>query len=315
MKNLILIFTLFVSFTSCSQVQKEKLTIALCENGEGCKEVITQHSKSEMAQVLKRPELVSAFTENTILIIEKCDFKSEDKLTLQQIHSQYGGSGTPEKITDLDLEKYLAENTCLSNCANPTKKISFTILSSDFSGSGYFFISWDKQEAYMPNAAYQQLYAGEEGVAEMSIDAFFKDYQYITYINHPESGKIKSNMPIGTNVMNFGNDEENEARFKRDFKATGNKRPHLNTADSEFEYKGKDDEGAELVFWLGPAYDVCLPQGKFDALGFFNLGYIAIDNTTYSVTEISGPGLVIRTTAIENGSYNFNTDGYKSIGR
>ncbi|WP_313029292.1 hypothetical protein [Soonwooa sp.] len=314
MKNLLLIISLLMSLTACSQKQKGNLTIAICEKGNGCTEVLKKYDKNEIAQILKRPDLFSDRKENSILVIEKCDFKEENKLTIPQLHTQYGGKGEAKKIADFDLEKYLKQNQCLP-CPNPTKKISVSVSSPEFSGNSYFFISWDKKEAYMPNDAFQQLYAGQEGFSEMTVDAFFKDYQYISYLNHPESGKWKSNMPIGTSVMSFGNDKENEARFKRDFKATGNKRPHLNTPDFQYEYRGKDDEGKPLVFWLGPSYDVCLPPGKFDALGFFNLGYIAVDGIAYSVMEISGPDIKFRITAIENGSYSFNTAGYKSIGR
>jgi hypothetical protein len=312
MKNLILILGLLVSITACSQTPKSNFTIALCEKDKGCNEMLTKLSKNEVAQILKRPDLFPTTEEKSILVIEKCDFKNKNNITIAQLHTAYGGKGEPGKISGFDLEKYLKEKVCLK-CPNPTKKLSVTISTPEFSGSGYFFISWDKQEAYMPNAAYQQLYKNMEGASDMTIDAFFKNYQYVSYVSHPESGKWKTNMPIGTSVMSFGNDKENEARFKKEFKATGKKRPHLNTLDFQYEYQGKDDEGKVLVFWLGPSYDVCLPPGKFDALGFFNLGYIAVDGITYSVMEISGPGIKMKTTAIENGSYNFSPVGYKSV--
>ncbi|SFH12512.1 hypothetical protein [Pedobacter insulae] len=309
MKNLILIFILLFTLTACSQEKKKsELQIALCEKNKGCEIVITKLSENEIAQILKRPDLVTSA--NAILVIEKCDFRNESKLTMQQLHANYGGKGEPKRITDFDLENYLKKNQCLQ-CPNPTKKISVKISSPEFSGSSYFFISWDKKEAYMPNDAYQKLYGDElEG---MTVDAFLRNHQYASYISHPEAGKIKNNMPIGMSVMNFGNDKENEAKFKRNFKATGKKRAHLNTADFQYEYLGKDDEGNQLVFWLGPSYDFCLPPGKFDALGFFNLGYLAVDGITHTVMEISGPAIKFQITAIGNGSYNFNPAGYKSM--
>jgi len=299
MKNILLMLYLLMSLTACSQTEKGNLIIAICEKDKGCTEVMKTYNKTEVAQTLKRPDLFSNPKENSILVIEKCDFTSENKKTIPQLHAQYGGKGEVKKIADFDMEKYLRQNQCLL-CPNPTKKISISISSSEFNGNSYFYYNWNKKEAYMPNDAFQRLYPS--GEIEGIIDAIFKDYQFITYINHPEVGKMKMNKPIGLSVFSFGKDKENEALFKRTFKKTKNKRPHLNTPDFEYEYQGKDDEGKPLTFWLGPSYDFCLPIGKFDALGFFNLGYISVDGITYSVMEISNPDFKAQITAIENGN-------------
>lgn len=312
MKNFVLILCLLLSFTACSQAQKNNLTIAICEKGKGCTEVLKKYDKNDIARILQRSDLFASLEEPSILVIEKCDFKDEHKLTIPQLHTQYGGKGEAKKIADFDLEKYLKQNQCLQ-CPNPTKKISVSISSSEFNGNSYFYYSWNKKEAYMPNDAFQKLYPS--GEIEGTIDAVFKDYQFITYINHPEVGKMKMNRPIGLSVFSFGKDKDNEAKFKTQFKKSGNKRPHFNTSDFDYEFVGKDDEGKPMTIWLGPAYDFCLPQGKFDALGFFNLGYIAVDGITYSLIEMSGSDYKAQITSIENGNYNFNTTGYKSIDR
>lgn len=311
MKYLILILNILISSGAFSQ--NGDFRIALCKKGAGCQEIITKLSEPEVFKQLKRPGLLELTKRNQILIVEDCIFKNEFEKSLDQLHFQYGGKGPVSKLPAFNFEKYLAQNKCLA-CPNPTKKISMSITADEMSGTGYFFISWEKEEAFMPNAAYQQLYKNVEGASSMTIDAFFKDYNYITYAIDSEGGKWKMNMPIGTSVMSFGKDKENEARFKRDFKATGKKRPFLGGSDFEVEYLGKDDEGKPITFWLGPAKDVCLPLGKFDALGFYNLGYIAVDGITYAVTEISGSGFKAKVTGIENGSYSFNPVGYKSIG-
>ena len=165
----------------------------------------------------------------------------------------------------------------------------------------------------MPNAAFQQLYKGQEGFSQMVIDAYFRNYKYITYMIDPEGKKVKMNMNIGISVGGFKNDKLNLAKWKKDFKATGKKRKHFNTTSYQYEYVGNTPEG-KLTFWLVQSGNVCLPAGKFDALGFWNLGYIAFDGKTYLVTELSGSGFKVEVTNITDGTYNFNPVGYQSMG-
>ncbi|SFH12495.1 hypothetical protein [Pedobacter insulae] len=312
MKNLILIITLLFTLTACSQEQKNGLQIALCEKEKGCAIILAKWSKQELSQILKRPDLISSAKENSIIVMEKCVFKNEYKLTMQQLHEAYGGKGNPEKKVNFDIEKYLLKNNCI--CTNPTKKFTVTISTPELSGSSYFFLSWDKNESYFPNEAFQQLYADQEGAQEMTMDSFLRNGEYFGYASHPSYGKIISKTPTG--VGNFGPNAKgglSEKWFKNNFKPTGNKRPHLNTRDVQKEYKGIDSEGKSITFWLGPSYDVCLAPGKFEALGIFFVGYIAVDGITYSLMEVSGPTYKVQVTGIENGSYNFNPAGYKSM--
>lgn len=313
MKNIIVLFTLFISFTTCSHAQKSNLTIAQCETGKGCTEIITKLTINAIAQQLKRPDLATALTEQSILVIENCDFRNENKRTLAQLHTQYGGTGTPKKITDFDFEKYLKEKGCLSiDCLNTTKKIPFYINASGedaFSGNGYFYLNLKAGEAYMPNEAFQQMHGSE--VKGIVVDQFLRNGKMETY-TIAEGQKYRTSMPIGTNISVIGADALNEKRFKKEFKKTGNTRKHLNTNRVEAELVCKDDEGKTIHFWIVPVQNVCLPKGKFDAFGFYNLGYISVDGITYLVTEISGSGFQMKITGISEGSYSFNPAGYQS---
>lgn len=313
MKNISVLFILFISLSSCSHAQEGKLTIARCETGKGCNEVITQRSINAITQQLKRPDLATTFTETSVLVIEKCDLRNENKLTLAQLHIRYGGTGTPKKISDLDLEKYLEEKGCFGpDCPNATKKISFFINASGedaFSGNGYFYLDLKAGEAYMPNEAFQKIYGSEAN--GMVVDQFLRNGKMETYAI-AEGQKYRTSMPIGTNIAAIGTDALNEKRFKEEFRKTGNTRKHLNTNNVEAEHTGKDDEGKTIRFWIVPVKNVCLRKGKFDAFGFYNLGYISVDGITYLVTEISGPGFQMKITDISDGSYNFNPAGYRS---
>jgi len=313
MKNSILLLLLLISLTSCAQEQKSGLTIALCEKGKGCKEIIAPSNLKETAQLLNRPDLAEVSAGKAILVIEKCDFKKESKLTLAQIHQSYGGMGEPEKVKNFDLAKYVKENGCMLNCTNATKKIAFHINATGedpVSGNGYFFLNLKAGEAYMPNESVQQFYGSE--IEGMVLDQFLRNGSMDSY-TIAEGQKFHTRMPIGTNISVIKNDALNEKRFKTDFKNTGNTRKRLNTTTTETEYIGKDDEGKAMSFWITPATDVCLPKGKFDASGFYNLGYISVDGVTYLVTEISGSGFQIKITGISDGSYSFNPAGYKTF--
>lgn len=312
---MILILSLLISITSCAQEKKNSLTVLLCEEGKGCKEITNPVNQQEMAKLLNRSDLAEVSTDKSILVVEQCNFKKETKLTPIQIHQSYGGTGELSKIKDFDLAKYVRENGCLLNCANTTKKISFYANTSGedaVSGNGYFFLNLKAGEAYMPNEAFHQFYGSEAG--DMVLDQFIRNSTMESY-TIAEGKKFRTQMPIGTNISVVKSDALNEKRFKTDFRKTGNVRKHLNTNKMETEYTGNDDEGKIMKFWITPVADVCLPKGKFDAFGFYNLGYISVDGITYLVTEISGSGFQIKLTGISDGSYNFNPVGYQSIGR
>lgn len=147
----------------------------------------------------------------------------------------------------------------------------------------------------------------------MTINSFFRDYQYISYVIDPEGKKWQMSMPIGTSVVNLKNDDWNSEYFKKNFKQTNERKPFLNTGRETVKYTGPCDMG-QCSFWLVPSDDVCLRADKFDAVAFWNLGYLNVDGVTYIVTEISGSGFLVKITGYENGSYNFNPSGYTPVG-
>ncbi|MFC2185761.1 hypothetical protein ACFCT7_00495 [Fulvivirgaceae bacterium LMO-SS25] len=315
MKNIVLLFTLLIHLTACSQTPKGKQHIAVCEEGKGCRVIELKAVPGEIDKLLNRTGFWINASDTATLVIENCIQKIEKKLSLNEIHQSYQGKGEPKKLSSFDLQEYLKEKGCLSNCANAAKKISFhiNITGEDaVSGNGYFFLNVKAGEAYMPNESVQQFYGSEmDGIV---LNQFLRNGAMESY-TIAEGQKFLTKMPIGTNMSIIKNDAFNEQHFKTDFKETRNTRKHLNTNNIEIEYTGKDDEGKTMSFWITPAMDVCLPKGKFDAFGFYNLGYISIDGITYLVTEISGSRYQIKLTAISDGSYNFNPAGYKSIGR
>ncbi|HRP90360.1 MAG TPA: hypothetical protein PKX92_09980 [Edaphocola sp.] len=310
----ILYLLLFIQLTSCTNAQdKKQQHIAVCQQGNGCEIMEIKSSASEVDKALGKTGFWSKAPDNATLVIENCNSRLEEKLSLSEVHQSYGGTGEPKKINSFDIQKYLKEKGCLSNsnCANATKKISFHISSDEQSGNGYFFLNLKAGEAYMPDAAFQQLMAGQVGTEHMVIDQFMRNNALETY-SIAEGKKYRHSMPIGTNMALIQNDAINEKRFKNDFRKTGNTRKHLNTSNIETEHTGKDDDGKTINFWITPVNDVCLPKGKFDAWGFYNLGYISVDGISYLVTEISGSGFQIKLTGISDGSYNFNPAGYQS---
>lgn len=316
MKNIILFFTLLIGLPSCIHAQNKKgeQHVVVCEKGNGCEIVEQKTNSAVLDKALGKSGFWINASDSATLVIENCTSRIEESLSLVEIHQFFGGKGEPQKIRDFDLSKYLKGKGCSSDCANTIKKITFYISTSGeeaHSGNGYFFLNLKAGEAFMPNEAFQQFYGSEaKGII---YDQFIRNGTMESY-TIAEGEKYHTKMPIGTTVSLVKNDAFNEQRFKTDFKKTGRTRKHLNTTEIETEYKGKDDEGKMISFWITPAAHVCLPKGKFDAFGFYNLGYISIDRATYLVTELSGSGFQIRLTGISEGSYNFKPVGYKSIG-
>ena len=310
MKNLYLTI-LFLSLVISVNAQQ---TIAICKEKYGCDIAKVNISRTEIDKILAKPNFLTAASKNSLLVLNNCSSTIDGKRTIQQLHIAFGGKGVPKAINQFDLKQYIIDKGCISKCLNSTKKISFKISSSEFSGSSYSFINLKKGEAFMPNAAFQQLYNGQGELANMVVDSYFRNYKYITYVINPEVGKVKMDVNIGLSIGGFKNDKLNLAKWKRDFKLTGNKRKHLNTNDLQFEYVGIGDEGEKITFWLVESKDACLPQGKFDAMGFWGLGYISFDGRTYLVTELAGSDFKVTITNIIDGSYNFNPVGYKSMG-
>lgn len=314
MKN-ILFLILSIQLASCTIAQDniEIQTLAVCTRGTGCEFSEITIAASQVDKLLGKNNFWTSAASNATLILDKCESTKDEKQTLEEIDRHYGGSGEAIVLKKIDLEKYLKEKGCFA-CPNETKKISFSASASGEdvqSGNGYFFLNLKAGEAYMPNAAFQQFMSGQIGSEHMVIDQFMRNNALETY-SIVEGEKYRTTMAIGTNIALIQNDAINEKRFKDDFRKTGNTRKHLNTSNTETEYTGKDDDGKTINFWITPANDVCLPEGKFDAWGFYNLGYISVDGMTYLVTEISGSGFQIKVTAISDGSYNFNPAGYKS---
>lgn len=300
-----------ILFFSCTQAQekKEKQHLAVCTQGKGCEfsEIIIP--ASEVDRLLGKSNFWTTASSNATLILDNCDSKKDEKRTLKEINLSHGGSGEIV-LKKIDLEKYLREKGCFA-CPNETKKFSFYIHASGedvMSGNSYFYLNLKAGEAYMPNEAFQQLYGSEMG--GMVVDQFLRNGKMEQFMV-AEGKKYRHSMPIGTNISVIKDDALNEKRFKEEFKK-GSTRKHLNTNSVETEYIGKDDEGRMIHFWIVPVQNVCLPKGKFDAFGFYNLGYISVDGITYLVTEISGSGFQMKLTGISDGSYNFNPVGYQS---
>lgn len=314
MKNIIFIF-LFFQLVSCTnaQVKNEKQHLAICTQGKGCEFSEITLSAHEVDKLLRKSNFWTTANANATLILEKCQSKKDETQTLEDINRSYEGSDNAIVLKKIDLEKYLKENDCFRiKCPNETKKITFHVSSKEFSGNGYFYLNLKAGEAFMPNASFQQLLA-QQGVGQLTIDQLIRNGKMENYVIN-EGKKYQVSKPIGIDMSAvIKNDAINANRFKNDFRKTGNTRKHLNTSYDEIEFIGTDDEGQKLNIWIVPSYDVCLPPGKFDAHGFYNIGYISVDGVTYLITEMTGSSVQIKLTDISNGTYDFNPTGYQAV--
>lgn len=304
MKNILLIWAILL----CVQVNAQN-KVVVCTDKNGCREGVLNISNAQVDELLQKQNFFKNAQPGDILVLNKCASEKESRLSVQELHQKFGGTGAPSGLASFNLRTYLSENGCVL-CPNPIKKITYYIQSEEGGGNGYFFMNLNKGEAFMPDEAYKMMHREMDG---MTINSFFRDYQYISYVIDPEGKKWQMSMPIGTSVVNLKNDDWNSEYFKKNFKQTNERKPFLNTGRETVKYTGPCDMG-QCSFWLVPSDDVCLRAGKFDAVAFWNLGYLNVDGVTYIVTEISGSGFLVKITGYANGSYNFNSSGYTPVG-
>jgi hypothetical protein len=290
MRKLIPLLMLLVQ--SCSEARQQVL---LCSEGKGCRSTTLNAAPAEIEAALNKPGLLTQAPEGSILVLNRCEVLLEKDRSAEQIHQVYGGEGTITEAAPVNIKTYLAENGC-GGCPNPVKKISFQITSPELNSNAYFFVDVNKDEAFMPDEAFQKLYAGQ---------------QQLQYVVSPDGQRYVVDMPIGTDLEIAGKGSEAQY-FKKQFQATGKTRTFLQTSDKEIEYQGTA-EGKHITIWLGPAHDICVSQEQTACWSFFNLGYLNIDGKTWLVTEIATESHRVKVTGVGNGSYRFNTEGYKRM--
>lgn len=305
-RSIILLCYTLIYVSGYTQVQ----TITICSEKNGCEFAKVNLNKNQIDAILVKPNFLAKEKGAIILNLVDCISTIEKTKTIQAIHQAHGGKGTIKERKNFDLKKYLIEKACFFNCPNSTKRISFQASTDEFNGSGYYFHNIQAEESFMPNASWQQLYNGEmDGII---MNTYLKKNEHISYTIDSEGNKWKMKMPHGT-VFEDLNEASFSTKFHKVFKKTGNKKKFLNTTEIQYEYTGKDAEGKKMILWLLPAGNVCYSQGKAIVTGFNNLGYIVVDGITYLIAELSGADLNVKVTGIEDGTYSFDTSGYKEI--
>lgn len=304
-KSILFLLVLFSCQIGYTQVQ----TITICTEKNGCEFAKVNLNKQQIDNILTKPNFLAKEKGAVILNLVECVSIIEKTKTIQAIHEAHGGKGKIKEKKNFDLKKYLFEKGCLVNCPNTTKRISFQASTDEFNGSGYYFHNIQAEESFMPNASWQQLYQGE--MNEIVMNTYLKKNENTSY-TIAEGNKWKVKMPYGT-IFNDLNDTSFSNQFRENFKKTGNKKQFLNTNDFQYEYLGKDADGKKMILWLGPGGNVCFANGIAIGAGFFNLGYLKIDGITYLVTELSGSNFHVKVTGIEEGSYSFDTSGYREM--
>lgn len=316
MKNMLFLFLFVQFFSSCTNAQekKTKQILAICTDGKGCEFSEIAISASEVDKLLGKSNFWTLANANATLILDKCESKKDEKQTLEEIDRSYGGSGKTVVLKKIDLQKYLKEKGCFA-CPNRTKKISFSGSGTGesgekYAGNGFFYLNIQADEAYMPNEAFKQMgLMNGEGSTRVTVDQFIRNNVIETY-TVADGKKYRQVMDLGAQ-LGAKQDRLNEQRFKKDFKKTGKTRKYRGNDD--IEYVGKDNEGRTISVWLTPSGDVCLPLGRFDAVGFYNLGYFSIDGITYLITEMSGGDFHLKLTSVTDATYQFNPAGYQTI--
>jgi len=314
MKSVLSYLFLFIQLVSCTNAQEKeaKQYLALCTQGKGCRFSEITISAGEVDKLLRKSNFWTTASPDATLILENCESVKNEQQTLEEIDRSYGGKAVILK--KIDLEKYLKEKGCFA-CPNHTKKISFFgsgvgESGERYAGNGFFYLNIQADEAYMPNEAFRQMGLMDgEGSNAVTVDQFIRKNVIETY-TVADGKKFRQVMDLG---YQLGLQQEmlNEQRFKEDFKKTGKTRKY--NGNDDVEYVGKDNEGKTINIWLTPSRDVCLPLGRFDAVGFYNLGYLSLDGITYLITEMSGSDFHLKLNSVTDATYQFNPAGYQTV--
>lgn len=298
---------------SCSLASENKQAgqhVAICEEGQGCEFAKMDLHASVVDQLLQRNNYWTNASDSATLIIVNCASEIDEQRSLAEIHQAFGGQGEVNVKSKLNLEKHFSDHQCFLNCANETKKIEYSFSSPEASGNTFFYLNIQKDEAFMPQAAFE-LYGiptvDEEG-RPVAINQFIKRKGFIDNYLIAGGKKIHTQMSLRTESPE--QEKLNYQRFLEDFEKTGNVRKSQN--QDEVEYVGKDDEGNVVYIWLRKTADVCVPADKFAIVGFYNLGYLLVDNQTYLITELKGSNFQLKVTSVSDEEYSFDTSGYVS---
>ena len=305
-----------IAFYSCTNAQEKQQHIAICEETKGCEFAKVSMKASKVDELLRKSGFWTKASPHATLILVKCASLIDEERNLKEIHQAFGGKDSVEIKDKIDIEKFLKSQNCFQeiiekSCPNKTKKITFSFIGEENSGTTFFYLNIKKDEAFMPEEAFVMM--GMPSVdadgGKVSINQFIKRKGYID--NYVVSGGKKVHSKIDmTSTINAEQEKLNYQRFSNDFTKTGNSRKFQN--ETELEYIGKDDNGSQINIWLVKSTDVCIPSDKFDIVGFYNLGYFSIDGETYLITELSGSNFQLKVTSLENAEYIFDTSGYTS---
>src|SRR5690606_34247849 len=93
MKQLIILLLL----AHVSQAQPSSYRVAICEDKRGCEEVAITLTNAKVNELLGKPGLLNITSEATILLLNNCSFSVSDTLSMQQLHTRFGGKGVVVK--------------------------------------------------------------------------------------------------------------------------------------------------------------------------------------------------------------------------
>lgn len=307
MKYKFLTFFLSILIFSCTKKESnidEGQFLAICEQGNGCEFSELKVPSIDIDRLLKIKDFWVKSSSNATLILENCKPSINETETLDEIDLIYGGNGNVRIIDVIDLEKYLADNECFS-CPNKTKKFSFKLIDkSGKSRTSYFYLNIKQNEAFMPQKALQKL---NDRVQNLTIDLFIRNGKLDQFTINPK-GKIHSTIPLSKQISISGIELIN---FKEKFNKTSETRVNELIKTPDTQYVGNID-GEQIIIWMTPSEDTCLLPGKFNELGFYSLGYIAMDGITYLITEVQTENFHVQLTDIENSNYSFDNSAYKT---
>lgn len=323
--NLFILFLIIFTWNSYSQQQ----IITICSEKNGCEFAKVNLTKSQIDNVLERPNFLAKEKGEIILNMIGCESIIEKNTTAQQLHKKYNGKENAKEIKNFDLRKYLLNNCKCVWPANPnagqdantkiglkgnftfTSKFTFSIQSPEGNFTSYFYLNLKNGYSLMDNIAMKKIaneeYDGEINQIMTSTSDF---YQYMKTSDGSFSMKLGSK-----NKNTLITTQKISTDFFKNFHKTGARKIIYSNSISE-EYKGVDEDGTEMSIWLSCSNGISVDKKVIYAVtGFFGLGYVVSPaGETFLLTAIEGSGMKITLERIENQNNSFSGASYTPMG-
>lgn len=191
------------------------------------------------------------------------------------------------------------------------RKIGFEATTNEGKIKGFYYLNTQNGTTWIPWESFKQF---TENTEEGELDQILT--HQLDFYNFMKSAEGKFWMKIsGQNNMSMSNEEVK--RFFKNSSYTGvNKQMGNNNSFTALEFKGKDEKGQTIYFYMACPLGLHINTKKTNAvMGFMGLGFLADDNQrTYMLVGFKNNKISVYMTYNEAVNVSFDPTSYKAFG-